>query len=90
MNQIFADTFFDGDAIGKRLNVNNPAEPVWREIVGVAKDIKNFGIRAESRNALYLPYAQSRTSFMFTAVEASIEPEATSEKTTRSPCVTSA
>ncbi|KPJ83719.1 MAG: hypothetical protein AMS19_03420, partial [Gemmatimonas sp. SG8_23] len=34
-------------------------------------------IRAESRNALYLPYAQSRTSFMFTAVETSIDPEVT-------------
>jgi putative ABC transport system permease protein len=77
VNETLARDYFGGNAVGQRLNVNDPAEPVWREIVGVARDIKNFGIRAESRNALYLPYAQSRTSFMFTAVETSIDPEVT-------------
>ena len=77
VNETLARDHFGGNAVGQRLNINNPAEPMWREIVGVAKDIKNFGIRAESRNALYLPYAQAPTGFMFTAVETSIDPEAT-------------
>jgi predicted permease len=75
VNETLARDHFDGNAVGRRLNINNPDEPVWREIVGVAKDIKNFGIRAESRNALYLPYAQSSTGFMFTAIETSVGAE---------------
>jgi len=76
VNETLARDYFDGDPVGRRLNVNSPAEPVWREIVGVAKDIKNFGVRAESRNAVYLPYAQSSPGFMFTTVRTSLEPEA--------------
>jgi putative ABC transport system permease protein len=76
VNETLERDYFGGNALGKRLNLNDPANPVWREVVGVAKDIKNFGVRAESRNALYLPYAQAPTGFMFTAVRTSIEPEA--------------
>lgn len=75
VNETLERDYFNGRAVGKRLNVNNPAEPVWREVVGVVRDIKNFGIRADSRNAMYLPYAQLPTNFMFTAVRTSVEPE---------------
>ncbi len=74
VNETLERDYFDGQALGKRLNVNSRADPVWREIVGVARDIKNFGIRVDSRNALYLPYAQAPTGFMFTAVKTSVEP----------------
>jgi predicted permease len=74
VNETLARDYFDGDALGRRINVNNPDDPVWREIVGVVADIKNFGVRAESRNALYLPYAQIPSGFMFTVVKTSIEP----------------
>ncbi len=74
VNETLERDFFDGQAVGKRLNVNSLENPVWREVVGVARDIKNFGIRAESRNAMYLPYAQAPTGFMFTTVETSVEP----------------
>jgi predicted permease len=75
VNETLARDYFDGQALGRRINVNNPENPVWREIVGVVADIKNFGVRAESRNALYLPYAQIPSNFMFTVVRASVEPE---------------
>jgi putative ABC transport system permease protein len=75
VNETLERDYFDGQAVGKRLNINNPEEPIWREIVGVARNIKNFGIRADSRNALYLPYAQAPTTFMFTAVRTSVDPE---------------
>lgn len=74
VNETLERDYFDGNAIGRRLNVNNPDDPVWREVVGVAQDIKNFGVRAESRNALYLPYAQAPTTFMFSVVKTSLEP----------------
>ena len=75
VNETLERDYFDGQAVGKRLNVNNPENPVWREIVGVVRDIKNFGIRADSRNAMYLPYAQAPTSFMFTVVRTAFDPE---------------
>ncbi|MDA0329691.1 MAG: ABC transporter permease [Gemmatimonadetes bacterium] len=74
VNETLQRDYFDGHAVGKRLNVNNTANPVWREIVGVVRDIKNFGVRADSRNAMYLPFAQAPTSSMFTVVRTSVEP----------------
>ncbi|MDX1492477.1 MAG: ADOP family duplicated permease, partial [Longimicrobiales bacterium] len=59
VNETLQRDYFDGEALGKRLNVNDPENPVWREVVGVVRDIKNFGIRADSRNAMYIPYAQA-------------------------------
>lgn len=75
VNETLERDYFDGNAIGRRLNVNNPDNPVWREVVGVARDIKHFGIRAESRNAMYLPYAQAPNNALFTVVRTSLEPE---------------
>jgi predicted permease len=75
VNETLERDYFDGQAVGKRLNVNSVDEPVWREIVGVARDIKNFGIRAPSRNAMYLPFAQAPTGFMYATVETAAAPE---------------
>ncbi len=75
VNETLERDYFDGQAVGKRLNVNNPADPVWREIVGVVRDIKNFGIRSDSRNAMYLPFAQAPTTRMFTVVRVAGDPE---------------
>ena len=65
VNETLAERYFPGeDAIGKRINVNDPENVTWREIVGIAEDIKNFGIQRVSRNAAYFPFAQLPTSFM--------------------------
>ena len=65
INETLARRFFpDEDPLGKRINVNNQANPVWREIVGVAEDIKNFGVQQDSRDVGYFPFAQLPTSFM--------------------------
>ncbi|MGI9626598.1 MAG: ADOP family duplicated permease, partial [Longimicrobiales bacterium] len=76
VNETLANRFFGGDAIGQRINVNNPATPVWREIVGVAADVKNFGIRSESRNAMYVPFYQVSTGFLYTTVKVAGDPAA--------------
>ncbi len=75
VNETVARDYFGGDAVGQRLNVNDPENPVWREVVGVVQDIKNFGVREDSRNAMYLPFAQAPTGFMFTAIKTSVDPE---------------
>lgn len=69
VNETIARRYFPGEsAVGKRLNFNDPENPVWREVVGVVKNVKNFGIRGESPNATYFPYAQvPGTTFFITA-----------------------
>jgi ABC-type antimicrobial peptide transport system permease subunit len=43
--------------------------------VGVAKDIKNFGIRADSRVAAYGPYAQVPAGYVFPVLRTTVPPE---------------
>jgi predicted permease len=74
VNETLARRYFPGASpIGQRLNFNDPENPVWREIVGVARDVKNFGVRAESQNATYFPYAQSPVNNLFLAVSTSLD-----------------
>ncbi len=59
INEEMAERYFgDRDPIGMRINVNDPANPVWREIVGVTENIKNFGVRNDSRYVLHIPHRQ--------------------------------
>lgn len=74
VNQTLARRYFPGEsAVGKRLNFNNPENPVWREIVGVVGNIKNFGLRTESPNATYFPYAQVPGSGLFLTARTGLE-----------------
>ncbi len=71
INQTMAERYFpDRDPIGQRININSHENPVWREIVGVAADVKNFGLALESRNAAYFPYHQVPSTRMSLAVRA--------------------
>lgn len=77
INQTLADRQFpEGNPIGQFLNVNNFDNPVWREIVGVAKDISNFGIRSDSRQAAYFPFYQLPSSFMTVVIRSQQDPTA--------------
>ena len=84
VNQTLADRFYpDQNPLGQRINVNGRANPVWREIVGVAEDVKNFGVAQGSRNAMYAPYYQLPTGFMSMVMLSSADPSGLIE-TTRS------
>jgi predicted permease len=66
INETAAANLFPGESpIGQRVNYNDPRDPVWREVVGVARNIRNFGVRDSGRNAMYVPTTQSagRTYF---------------------------
>jgi putative ABC transport system permease protein len=76
INQTFAARYFPNqNPVGRRINVNNPSDPVWREIVGVAGDVRNFGIREDSRVAFYGPYDQIPAGYVFPVLRASVPPE---------------
>ena len=50
-----------GDAIGKRLRVEDSGEP-WREVVAIARDGKYANLTERSRAAFYMPVAQQPAS----------------------------
>jgi len=75
INQTFAGRYFPGeDPIGRRINMGNPGDPTWREIVGVAADIRNFGIREESRVATYSPCAQTTAGYVSPVLRTTVPP----------------
>jgi putative ABC transport system permease protein len=75
INQSFADRYFPGRSpIGERVNFGSPDDPRWREIVGVARDIKNFGIREDSRVAAYFPYDQVPAGYVFPVIRTTVPP----------------
>jgi putative ABC transport system permease protein len=46
--------------LGKRLTVGSPSNPEdWMEVVGVARDVRQFGLDAEPKPQMYLSYAQA-------------------------------
>jgi predicted permease len=48
------------DPIGKRLTPGRNAGPDdWFQIIGIAKDIRQFELNAESKPQMYLPYVQA-------------------------------
>jgi putative ABC transport system permease protein len=78
INETIAERYFpDRSPIGQRVTFGNPTQdPTWREIVGVASNVKNFGIRSDSRFAIYFPYKQVPSGFMALVVQTAGDPEA--------------
>ncbi|HXU35377.1 MAG TPA: ABC transporter permease [Blastocatellia bacterium] len=80
INHAMADQFLPGeDPIGKRLQIY-PNPPRWREVVGVAADVKLMGLDADVNPVIYVPVPQNpyagamRSSFL--AVRSSGDPVA--------------
>jgi putative ABC transport system permease protein len=64
INNTMAKQFFpDEDPIGKRILLTNRDE-VYREIVGVAGDVKSHGLDREPPAQIYEPYLQQPFTFM--------------------------
>ena len=78
INAEMARRHFAGeDPVGKRLSLQvslGEGEPAWREIVGVVGDVKHFGLDAEARPEIYVPYAQQPTSAMTMVVRSAVDP----------------
>jgi putative ABC transport system permease protein len=59
INETLARQFFPNeDPLGKRLLVTNGPD-VWRQIVGIVADTKQYGVDQETKSQTYEPYAQS-------------------------------
>jgi len=65
VNETLARRWFsDGDAVGRRISFGSPENPRWRTVVGVARDVRHFGLREAVRPAAYFPYRQVSMSAM--------------------------
>ncbi len=59
INETMARIDFPGEnPIGQRINLGDPADPLWFEIVGIAADVRNFDIRDDWREAGYVANGQ--------------------------------
>ena len=73
INETMARSYFDGaDAIGKRIAVKGERDQRL-EIVGVAADVKQFGLDVENKPSLYRPYRQEEVTFMHLVVQTSAD-----------------
>jgi len=70
INETLAARFFAGEEpIGKRLDLSaNPKD--LREIVGVVGDIRNYGVGADVKPEVYVPFLQSAPSYLSGVVSA--------------------
>jgi putative ABC transport system permease protein len=63
VNEAMARRYWpDEDPIGKRLKIEE-GDP-WMEIVGVAANVKHFGLDSQARTELYVPYLVDPWPFM--------------------------
>ncbi|HEU4434971.1 MAG TPA: ABC transporter permease [Pyrinomonadaceae bacterium] len=74
ISQTLAQRYFpDGDAIGRRINVNTGPE-AYREIVGIVGDVKQNGLTKQTKPHTYEPFAQAPNQFMTLIVRSSGDP----------------
>jgi predicted permease len=52
-----------GEAVGKRIKLGDAENP-WVEVVGVAGDVRHYGLDAEANMQVYLPHRQSPSQVM--------------------------
>ena len=73
VNQEFVRVHFgNADPIGKRFEIGISDPPEWRQIVGVAHDVKNIGIDKEVRTQVYAPFFQAPSIILTQAATFSV------------------
>jgi putative ABC transport system permease protein len=70
INETMAARYFAGeDPIGRRLDLSGDPKDV-REIVGVVGDVRNYGVDAEVKPEVYVPFLQSAPGYLSSVVSA--------------------
>jgi putative ABC transport system permease protein len=78
VSRTLAERYWPGaSAIGKRLKLGSlDNQQPWRTVVGVADDVKHFGLDSEAQREFYVPYAQSAWPVMTIVAKTIGEPMA--------------
>jgi putative ABC transport system permease protein len=65
----------DEDPIGRRIKLGPAAGPLpWLTVVGVAADVRHFGLDSAIRREMFRPYSQAAWPVMTTVVKTASEP----------------
>jgi putative ABC transport system permease protein len=67
----------DQDPLGKLINTDDPAKPVWRQIVGVVAPTRNRSLDIAARPSVYVPLSQGAGWVNFVIVKSLTAPEET-------------
>jgi putative ABC transport system permease protein len=60
INRAMADYYWpDADPLGQRLRIGRRDGPAWMRIVGVAENVRHFGLDADPVREIYVPYRQN-------------------------------
>jgi len=74
ISQSMANTMWPGqDPIGKRLRYSGQPN-IWRTVVGIVADVRQYGLDQSVPPQFYLPEAQDPTNFMFVAIRTTTDP----------------
>lgn len=75
VNESFVRTFWGAgaQAVGRRIKYHGAGEP-WMTVVGVAADVKHYGLDRPMRPAVYLPLTQQPRPGLMLAVHSSADP----------------
>jgi putative ABC transport system permease protein len=76
INEEMARKYYEGrDPVGQRLKLGRPESTnPWLTIVGVARDVRHFGLDSAVRREMFVPYSQSVWPSMTIAVKTAVEP----------------
>ena len=76
--------FGEGSAVGKHVRLLNPGEsPEWREVVGVAADVRYSGLDDSAEAEIFTPFAQTPFPFSYPVVRTRLDPGAAAESIRR-------
>jgi predicted permease len=74
VNETFARQFWPGqEPVGKRIR-HEGQFTLWMTVIGVARDVKHYGLDQPVRPGVYLPFAQSPVSQLAFVTRSSVEP----------------
>jgi predicted permease len=70
VDENLARTLWPGEnPIGRRINVDDPAKPVWRQVVGVLAPMRNISLDMAARPGVFVPADQSTGYVNFVVVQ---------------------
>ncbi|MEJ7809819.1 MAG: ABC transporter permease [Gemmatimonadaceae bacterium] len=77
VNETFANHYWPaGGAVGKRFHLGqaDDTDEPWMTIVGVVRDVKQFGVNEGTVEGLFMPHAQSPSRTMTLVIRATADP----------------